>query len=620
MRLLALVLAMGVSLAVPLMAAEAGAFDPLPGNQRDLFRFDLKKNFYAGEAGWRADVDRARALTDAVAKQKGRVAENPRALLEAFTAYRDLQDVLVKLFAYGEFRAAVAVSDRGPLEAYQELEADASARTAFLFVEAKALTPERLADFMKREPGLSAFTYQIDDAVRQGPHTLDEARESVLAQFGPDRTAWQPALFQKVFDRTPFPQIPSDGAIYDAYRDFDGLMRNPDRRVREVAFKGTYATFADVADLLGFALLKEMQAYNKEARLRGFADYYDEQLFARYLTPAQVDNLYAQIESRLPLYHDYQRFRMEQVKRSLGVAEAEVWDMDVPPKGASEPRFTAGEAVALTKDSLSVLGPEYGAALAALIDPKNGRMDIVGGPGRDQGAFCEGYFGFFLDNYQGYLTNVSTLAHEAGHGVHDRLVTDNTGHLLYGMGPNYMTESFAMFNEWLLRDRLYGTVKDPAVLATLRQEEVGEMMVLWELARRAKFERVAYARVASGEITDEKGFNKACEDVGKVYDLWFQRYPELEFHWIRKHHYWTVPTYYNNYVVAQILALTYYQHYLADPKGFPPKYVAMVKNGFDRPAAALLKDFLGIDLNDPKVLDGVFSLVEARFRAVEKKG
>ncbi len=613
-------LCLGLAFAMPLMAGQAGPFDPVPGNQKEQYRFDLKDNFYPNEAAWKADMARAGDMIAAVEKHRGEVLESPASLLGVLNGVRDLDDLLVKLFAYGEFREAVDTGDRAAYEAYEKLNADAQASLSFVQVELKNLTPQKMDAYIKAEPALSPYRYYLEDTVRMGPHTLSESKESILARFGPDLTSWQPVLFQKTFDRTDFPKIDAGGKKLDVHIDYETLIRNPDRKVREEAFKGYYHTFEKISDLVGFALYREMRTYNDEAKLRGFKTYYNQTLFQRYLTRPQVDNLYAQIEAHLPLYHAYQRYRMKQVEDQLGVKKAEIWDMEIPPRGAPEPRFTADQGVKVVEDSLKVLGPEYSRDLDNLLNPKNGRIDIVGGPKRGQGAFTEGFYGFFMDNYQGYLTNVSTIAHEAGHAVHYRLVVDNRKHILYADGPSYMTESFAMFNEWLLRDHLLRTEKNPAVVRTIRQDAVNEMMVLWELARRAKFEMVSYDRVASGEITGDEGFDKACEDTGRTYDLWFQTVPELKVHWIRKHHYWTVPTYYVNYVLAQVLAMKYYEMYLEDPAGFPKKYVAMVRNGFDRPAADLLKDFLGVDLGDPGLLDGTFDLIRKDFDELKAAG
>jgi oligoendopeptidase F len=601
--------------AAPALAASGGAFDPLPGAQKDLYRFDLKK-MYAGEADWQADMEKVRGMAGRIEAYRGKLLGSAANLLAVMDLHRDANDVLVKLYAYGEFRQAVNTDDRVAYEAYERLLADYGSRTSFVDVELKGLSAATLVSYLKAEPGLVPYRFLLEDAVRMGPHTLPEAQESLLAKLAPDLTSWQPALFQKVFDRTPFPKVVAGGKEYECYRDFDALMQNPDRAAREKAFKGTYETFEAISDLVAFSLLQEMRTYNEQAKLRGFDSYYGEQLFRRYLSRPQVDNLFGQIEMRQPIYGSYQTWRAAQVQADHAIAKAAIWDMEMPLKGAEPPRYTADEGAQLVRDSLAVLGTEYARELGLLLDPKNGRMDIAGGPKRSQGAFCEGYFGYFMDNYQGLLDNVATMAHESGHAIHHRLVTNKRGSLLLSEGPAYMTESFAMFNEWLVRDRLFKTEKDPARLRALKVAALNDEMYLWEIARRAKFEMVAYDRVAKGEISDEKGFNKACEDTGKLYDAFFATTPELEVHWIRKHHYWSVPTYYVNYVVAHVLALTYYQRYLADPQGFPKKYEAMVANGFDRPAAALLQDFLGISLDDPNLLEGVFKMIAKDYQEI----
>ncbi len=595
------------------LAAAAAPFEPVPAARKEAYRFNLGKNFYRTKAEWRADLKRAEAMAIKIKTFRGKLLGSPSTLLTMLNDYRDLDDLMVKLLAYGEFRAAIDTKDRAAFDTYQQLEAGIRAKTSFIDVELKNLTQEKMKEFIKAEPALAPYRYMLEAIVRNGPYTLSEGKESILAKLGPDLTSWQSVLFQQVFDRTDFPTIKTGGKNLNVHIDYETLLKSNNRKVRETAFKDYYSSLEKIGDLLGFALYHEMKNYNDQARMRGFRTYYNESLFDRYLTRKQIDNLYTQIEARLPLYHRYQRYRMDQVKKELGVKKAEIWDMDIPPKGSPQPRYTADEAVKLVKASLSVLGPEYSTELDKLLNPENGRMDLVGGPNRGAGAFTEGFYGFFVDNYQGFLTDVSTIAHESGHVVHYRLVVNNRHHILFADGPAYMTESFAMFNELLLRDHLLKTTKDPALHRAIEQNTVNEMMYLWELARRAKFEMVSYDRVASGTITGEKGFDRACEDTGRLYDLWFSSVPQMKVQWIRKHHYWDVPTYYVNYVLAQVLCLTYYDHYLKNPAAFSRKYVAMVRNGFDRPASQLLKDYLNIDLGDPALLNGAFKIIKKNF-------
>lgn len=72
------------------------------------------------------------------------------------------------------------------------------------------------------------------------------------------------------------------------------------------------------------------------------------------------------------------------------------------------------------------------------------------------------------------------------------------------------------------------------------------------------------------------------------------------------------PTYDINYVYGVLLALKFYEMYTHDPKHFIPRYLALMSNGFDAPPAALLKRFLEIDLNDPRLLSDALRYWQSR--------
>jgi len=65
-------------------------------------------------------------------------------------------------------------------------------------------------------------------------------------------------------------------------------------------------------------------------------------------------------------------------------------------------------------------------------------------------------------------------------------------------------------------------------------------------------------------------------------------------------------------VYGAIIGLRMYAMYTADPKSFAPRYVSAMRNGYTAPAAALLKQYFGIDLDDPALLTDVVKLLSAR--------
>src|SRR5262249_52380484 len=154
----------------------------------------------------------------------------------------------------------------------------------------------------------------------------------------------------------------------------------------------------------------------------------------------------------------YFQAKKDRIRRTSGIEDPSPWDNDVVPTGFERPRFTVAEASDALKASLAFHGPRYSADLAELLDPANGRLDIVRGKHRMPGAFSWGYYGaprvFYSFGYRGYLDDVLTLSHEGGHAVHYDLIDQNKVLPVYASGPQYFTESFAMLNEFMTAEYL----------------------------------------------------------------------------------------------------------------------------------------------------------------------
>ncbi|MBP7634519.1 hypothetical protein KBA41_10110, partial [Candidatus Ozemobacteraceae bacterium] len=93
-----------------LFAAEA-TFEPLPGDARSRYLFDLKR-FYADEAAWKAEMEKARAAAATLEGFKGKVLSDAKTLFQTMEAKRALQDIQDALGAYAGFKRAINTADR----------------------------------------------------------------------------------------------------------------------------------------------------------------------------------------------------------------------------------------------------------------------------------------------------------------------------------------------------------------------------------------------------------------------------------------------------------------------------------------------------------------------------
>jgi len=259
--------------------------------------------------------------------------------------------------------------------------------------------------------------------------------------------------------------------------------------------------------------------------------------------------------------------------------------------------------------------------LAALLDPQNGRMDIVSGDRRKRGGFSQGFTGtdsvFYSAGFAGSYNDLRVLTHESTHAVHRQLMNRNQVLPAYAEGPHYLFEAFAIFNEFLLPDYLYNHETDGLLRQFyLQQFLAGKGTVMFAVAPEVELEHSVYEGVKQGTIKNADDLDTLSQKIYSRYLL--QPKDELKTKWMTVSLMYEDPFYDINYIYGALLALNFYQMYLRDPQHFVPRYIALMKNGFNAPPEILLKRFLDLDLNDPRLIGNALRVVEDKVNLLEK--
>jgi oligoendopeptidase F len=187
----------------------------------------------------------------------------------------------------------------------------------------------------------------------------------------------------------------------------------------------------------------------------------------------------------------------------------------------------------------------------------------------------------------------------------------------YAEGPHYLFEAFAIFNEFLLPDYLYNHESDPLRRQFyLEQFLEGKGLAMFRVAPEVVLEHAVYDGVRKGTI-------KGADDLDALSQQIYTRYSSepsdvMETRWMTIPLMYEDPFYDVNYVYGALLALNFYSMYQDDREHFVPRYLALMKNGFDAPPAVLLKRHLDLDLNDPRLLSKALSVIRNKVDLLEK--
>lgn len=616
---------LGCRLAAFLLActlASADEWKAISPDQAPRYRFDLSKEFYADEAGYDKDLSEAKVLVESVQKHRGKVVSSGAVLLELATKLERLNILTSKLYIYRFLRYSTDTTLEPQFSAADQQLSELGSKVSFVSTELRKISTRDLEGLLAQEPNLAPYRFYLEQNTRYKPYTLSTDQEELLSRMSPQLYSWEGQLFQKLIDRTKFSDLEAPEGKLNVYRDRQVLSKEKDRELRKKATTTLNAEYAASADLFGFSVLKLAGALNAENVARGFKDAFDASLFDSYITKDQADSFYQTIAGYAALNKRYVELRKARIKAFAGLDTVAPWDMDIVPEGYKRPQFTIAEATDVLKAALAFHGERYSADLSGLLDPQNGRLDIVGGKNRAPGAFSWGYYGapnvFYSYDYRGYLDDVLTLAHEGGHAVHYDLITQNKVLPVYSGGPQYFTESFAMLNEFVTGQYLYerATTKEDKIYYL--EQLLGVMMRrFFDIVMRSEFEYRAYQKIKAGEIAEPAQLHELWKEeglryVGEDYD----RYEFLKHGWAFTPHFFTSPRYYINYLFANLMAISYFQRHQTD-RTFDGRYVDMMVHGFPDTPVNLLQKNLGLNPFDPATVKDSMKVFEAKLSELE---
>lgn len=598
MRSMAVCLIVTMSLSV---AIAQDNFVPISPRQVNQYHIDFARVFYASPEVEKRQREQLYVALKALENLKTKVSDSAATLELALKLNDRVQVQFNKHYAYLYLRHAVNTQDEASLRDASQLDAEVTTRTAFLRQELMQISDSQFAAFVAQRPFLKRYRFAIESARRYRAHTLSLKEEELLSATAPNNE-WQYELYETLREKG------STAAVNEK---------------PEEAFKRTYAGRFALRDFYAFALMRLARTHTRLARLRHYDDAASEVYFNSYWTKRDVDQLIEQVAQHADLYKHYQQIRAAHIARLAGLQSVNIWDLSMTLPGRKPPQFTIDRASEVIREAMKPLGPEYGNELAALLDPANGRMDIVPGPFRKRGGFSKGFIGtesvFFSYGFRGSYNDVRILAHEGTHALHRQLMTHQGVSPSNAMGPSYLFEAFAIFSEFLLPDYLYDNEPDPLKKQFyLEQFLEGKGTVMFVVAPEVALEHAVYEGVDTGVIKNADDLDALTKKIYTRYSIWAEKHDELKGKWMDIPLMYEDPFYDVNYVYGALVALNFYDLYRRDPKFFVPNYVALMRNGFDAPPEVLLKRFLKIDLNDPKLISNAMRVIEEKVKLLEE--
>ncbi len=529
------------------------------------------------------------------------------ALLDCVVRYERIEQVAGRLMSFFGLRYYQNTVDPSRAKAMSDAQDRVTTATTPLVFFSLELNRIPDADFdatLAANADLARYKPVFERMRAMRPHQLSDELEKFLH----DQSTVGAAAWNRLFDETmaglEFPVAGEDEPL--GLESTLNLLTDRDRSRREAGARALAEVFG--ANIRLFARVHNTLAKEKEIedRWRKMPSPQHGRHLSNHVEPEVVQALRDAVVAAYPkLSHRYYALKA----KWLGLDTLEVWDRNAPLPTEAARTIRWPEAQDMVLDAYAGFSPK----LADLAQPffERGWIDAAVTPGKAPGAFAHptvtDAHPFVMLNYLGKPRDVMTLAHELGHGVHQRLAAEQ-GELLSST-PLTLAETASVFGEMLTFRRMLAKATTQEERKTLLAGKVEDMIntVVRQIAFY-DFECKLHDARRGGELTPDDinalWMSVQAQSLGPVFNFM----DGYETFWSYIPHFVHSPFYVYAYAFGDGLVNALYAVYEEQPEGFQDKYFEMLAAGGSKHHKELLAPF-GLDASDPAFWDKGLSMI-----------
>ncbi|HEY2420868.1 MAG TPA: M3 family oligoendopeptidase [Neobacillus sp.] len=454
-----------------------------------------------------------------------------------------------------------------------------------------SIKDEVWGQLLNAEP-LKEVSFVLTERRNRAKDKLSKEEEALISTLGVDGYHSWGQLYDLIVGKIKV-QFLENGeekqlSVGQAFNKFS----SPDRAVRQAIFENWEAAWSEQADYLAKTLNHlsgfRLNVYKK----RGWEDVLKEPLNISRMEKGTLETMWTVISASKEMLVKY----LDRKAKLLGLEKLSWFDLEAP-FGKTETKISYQEGAEFIEQQFSQFGEKMAAFAHRAFE---GRwIEGEDRPGKAPGGFCT----FFPESnqsrifmtYSGTPSNVSTLAHELGHGFHT-----------YAMkGVHYLNRGYAMnvaetastFAEMIVADASVKNAKDKAEKLVLLDDKIQRTVaLLMNIHARFLFETSFYEERKLGLVSVERLNELMLAAQKEAYCDALADYHPL--FWASKLHFFItdVPFYNFPYTFGYLFSLGIYAEALEEGNGYEEKYIALLRDTASMSVEDLAMKHLQVDL------------------------
>jgi len=468
------------------------------------------------------------------------------------------------------------------LSSLENLETDISNRTMFFELWFQSISEEKSKEFIE-SPLLKDYKHFLEKIRVYIPYTKDEKTEQLL-NYETSVGGNYNNLYDIITNRYTFKwegKEVNESEVQKYRTDED-----PKKRVK--AYKLILKKHGDDSIVLNEIYRNVVNHWNnKYMKIRGYKYPITPRNMSNDISDEVVETVLKVIQKNAPMFADYFKFKWEfNGKKYKHSRYHTLAPLNI---NTEEKKYDYETVKQFVIDTYTKFDPEFGQKCKKVFDD-----DAVHSHPQDKksgGAFCAHIpyqTPYVLLNHTDRLEDVSTIAHDSGHAIHELFSNKQVSVSQHPSLP--IAETASTFGEILLYGRLIDECKNDKEKIKRLSEIVGDCYsTIVRQAYFVIFEKYAHENIINGatkEDLDKEYIRLLKEQFGDM-----EIPEEFKHEWNMITHIHASPFYCYSYSFGYLLVMVLYSLYKKDPNSFIPKYKEFLSSGGSKSIVELLSIF-----------------------------
>ena len=464
--------------------------------------------------------------------------------IELLRDFRAKYSLLVK---YAQLKLSVDANNNQAASYVEQLEKKESNLTKARVAFQKWLGGlDNLEEVIAESELLRNHEFYLKELARESQYLLSDEEEVTISKLQTTGSSAWYKLKQKLVSNLMV-EITIDGEEQELpLSKVRNMAYDSDQAKRKKAYQAELESYSKIEEPVASCLNSIKGEAITLSNRRGYESPLEKSLISSRLEQDVLDAMLEAMQESLPDFQKYYRKKAELLGHEGGLPFYDLF----APVGSAEMKFNYDGAQDFIINNFRTFSDSLADYAQRAFE--NNWIDAEPRAGKNGGAFCMNIHSLgqsrILANFEGSFSNVSTLAHELGHGFHGECLKEES--IFNTDYPMPLAETASIFCETIIQKAALEEADKEQQLGILENSLMGAGQVIVDIYSRYLFEKEVFAQRQESSLAVEELKEIMIASQKKAYGDGLDSEYLHPYMWINKIHYYMPGFDFYNYPYA----------------------------------------------------------------------